>query len=52
MFTTTGVCERKKDILAKLAFYDKRDKNLEVIDTRSNWKEGDPIQWTRGGRLW
>jgi glycosyltransferase involved in cell wall biosynthesis len=43
-----GAMKNKKDILDKLEFYKKRDTNLEVKDTWSEWKEGEPTQWTQG----
>lgn len=41
----------KPDVLvkAKLAYYKERDKDLNVKDTFTDYKEGRPTQWTHGG---
>ena len=33
----------------KLEYYKKRDKNLKVVDTFTNWQLGQPTQPTHGG---
>lgn len=45
-----GYCKDKANVLAKLEYYKKRDGHiLDVKDTWSDWKEGDPTQPTHGG---
>lgn len=44
-----GSIKPQSKILAKLEYYKKRDTDLNVVDTWSNWKPGDPTQWTHGG---
>jgi glycosyltransferase involved in cell wall biosynthesis len=44
-----GPMKPKDKILAKLEYYKKRDIDLSVVDTWSNWKPGEPTQWTHGG---
>lgn len=40
-----------EDIIKKLEYYKKRDKNLPVTDTITDWKEGKPTQYTHGGGI-
>lgn len=44
-----GAMKGENDIKAKLEYYGKRDKDLDVKDTWSNWKKGQETQWTHGG---
>ena len=45
-----GYCKDEKDVKDKLEFYKKRDGDkLEVKDTWTNWKKGQPTQPTHGG---
>lgn len=42
-------CKDGNDIRDKLEFYKKRDTNLNVRDTWTNYKKGDETQWTSQG---
>jgi len=44
-----GAMKSEKNIKAKLEYYAKRDKDLKVVNTWSDWKKGKPTQWTHGG---
>jgi glycosyltransferase involved in cell wall biosynthesis len=44
-----GYCKKGENVRAKLEYYKKRDKDLDVVDTWTNWKEGNPTQPTHGG---
>jgi glycosyltransferase involved in cell wall biosynthesis len=44
-----GGLKGNKEIKEKLDYYKKRDDHLKVVDTFTNWKPGDPTQWTHGG---
>jgi glycosyltransferase involved in cell wall biosynthesis len=44
-----GAMKPEEKIKAKLEYYAKRDKDLKVKDTWSNWKKGKDTQWTHGG---
>lgn len=44
-----GAMKSEKRIKDKLEFYKKRDKQLFVKDTWTDWKPGKPTQWTHGG---
>jgi glycosyltransferase involved in cell wall biosynthesis len=46
-----GAMKSEKRILEKLEYYKKRDKNLEVKNTWSDWKKGQETQWTHGGGI-
>lgn len=43
-----GAMKSEKNIKAKLEYYAKRDKDLKVVNTWSDWKKGKPTQWTHG----
>lgn len=44
-----GAMKDDADIKDKLDFYRTRDTKLNVVDTWTDWKEGNPTQWTAGG---
>lgn len=44
-----GYMKRGDDVRDKIEYYRRRDKGLNVIDTFSNWKQGDSTQPTHGG---
>jgi len=43
-----GYCKPGDKVRAKLEFYKKRDKDLNVVDTWTSWKKGMPTQPTHG----
>lgn len=44
-----GAMKPEDKIKAKLDFYARRDTNLQIKNTWSNWKPGQDTQWTHGG---
>lgn len=44
-----GYLKDSKDVLNKLEYYKKRDRHLQVKDTFTDWKQGDPTSTTHGG---
>jgi len=44
-----GYMKPQERVKEKLLYYKKRDTNLDVVDTFSDWKDGDPTQPTHGG---
>jgi glycosyltransferase involved in cell wall biosynthesis len=44
-----GYMKDDKDVKAKLEFYKKRDKHLNVVDTFTKWRKGKSTQPTHGG---
>lgn len=44
-----GYMKPAERVKEKLEYYKKRDTELEVVDTFSNWKEGEQTQPTHGG---
>jgi hypothetical protein len=44
-----GAMKEEKRIKDKLEYYKKRDTQLNVVNTWSNWRKGEPTQWTHGG---
>lgn len=44
-----GAVKDGESIRAKLDYYKRRDDDLDVRDTWTNYKEGDETQWTHGG---
>lgn len=44
-----GYMKSDKNVQDKIEYYRKRDKNLTVVDTFTNWKPGMPTSTTHGG---
>ena len=44
-----GYCKDEQDVKSKLEYYRKRDTDLDVKDTFTNWKPGQDTQPTHGG---
>lgn len=44
-----GAVKPTELVQAKLAYYQERDKELHIEDTYTNYREGQPTQWTHGG---
>lgn len=44
-----GYCKDAQDVQDKIAYYKKRDTNLDVKDTWTDWKKGQPTSPTHGG---
>ena len=44
-----GYLKSDKEVQNKIEYYRKRDRHLQVKDTFTNWKKGDPTSTTHGG---